>query len=264
MSTNLDTYFSETTERYFNRLVNIYKKRMAKANDKDYAHNEFTNYCGAILEIRYKASEREVIVNALEHEYKIGKEFALVIKVLRKEIHKQILNDTIDFIEITQDTKTPAFDETIPKKKPETYFIDQYSDLELVRMFSEYKAYEKFSEFLKSEKLNKEIEKRLKKEKFLPEKETEEKYKDYTTARQVLAVHYLLQYYNVKNVDKTEIARFIQFLTGKNLDNIYKKIQNPFKVNDKSVKDDLRFVREYFEKMGMAEVVKMINSELNS
>ena len=264
MSTNLDTYFAETTERYFNRLVNIYKKRMAKANDKDYAHNEFTNYCGAVLEIRYKASEREVIVNALEHEYKIGKEFALVIKVLRKEIHKQILNDTIDFIEITPGRESPTFDKTISAKKPETYFIDQYSDLELVRIFSEYKAYEKFNEFLKSEKLNKEIEKRIKISKLLSKNETEEKNTDFTTARQVLAVHYLLQYYHVKNVDKTEIARFIQFLTGKNLDNIYKKLQNPFKVNDKSLKEDLRFVREYFERLGMQEVVKLINLEINA
>ncbi|MBI5541235.1 MAG: hypothetical protein HY951_14310 [Bacteroidia bacterium] len=236
---------------------------MAKANDKDYTHNEFANYCVAVLEIRYKASEREVIVNVLEHEYKIGKEFSLVIKILRKEIHQQILNDTIDFIEIIPGKETPTFDETIPKKKPENYFIDQYSDLELVRIFSEYKAYEKFNEFLNSEILNKEIEKRLRRAKLLhPEKETEEKIKDFTTARQVLAVHYLLKYENVKNVDKTEIARFIQFLTGKNFDNIYKKLQNPFKVNDKSVKDDLRFIRLYFEKMGMEEVVKMINNEI--
>ncbi len=267
MSTHLDTYFTETTERYYSRLVNIYKKRMAKAHDKEYTHEEFTKYCGAILEIRYKASEREVIVNTLEQEYKIGKEFSLVIKVLRKEIHKQIINDTLDFIEITPDNKTPTFDETIPKKKPETYFIDQYSDLELVRMFSEYKAYEKFSEFLKSEKLNKGIEKRLRKKQLLSGKETEEteeKNTDFTTARQVLAVHYLFKFMQVKNVDKTEIARFIQFLTGKNFDNIYKKLQNPLKINDKSAKEDLRFVREYYERLGITEVVKMINNEIGS
>ncbi|MBI5542187.1 MAG: hypothetical protein HY951_19175 [Bacteroidia bacterium] len=261
---NLDVYFNEITERNFNRLVNIYKKRMAKAHYKDYAHNEFTKYCGAILEIRYNASEREIIVNTLEREYKLGKEFALVIKVLRKEIHKQIINNTIDFIEITQDNKNQEFEETIPVKKPEAYFIDQYSDLELVRMFSEYKAYEKFNEFLKSEKLNKGIEKRLRITKLIPEKETEEKNTDFTTARQVLAVHYLFKFMQVKNVDKTEIARFIQFLTGKNFDNIYKKLQNPLKINDKSAKEDLRFVREYFERLGMIEVVKIINNELIS
>lgn len=82
MITNLDTYFIETTDRYYNRLVNIYKKRMAKANDKDYTHKEFTNYCGAILDMRYAANEREEIVSDLELNYKIGKEFSLAIKAL--------------------------------------------------------------------------------------------------------------------------------------------------------------------------------------
>ena len=92
--------------------------------------------------------------------------------------------------------------------------------------------------------------------------EITEKSKDFTTARQVLAVHYLLKYAQVKNVDKTEIARFIQFLTGKNYDNIYKKLQNPFKINDKFLKEDLRFIRDYFERLAMSEIVRMINGEM--
>jgi transcription initiation factor TFIIIB Brf1 subunit/transcription initiation factor TFIIB len=91
-----------------------------------------------------------------------------------------------------------------------------------------------------------------------------EKSKSFTTARQVLAVHYLLKYANVKNIDRTEIARFIQFLTGKNFDNIYKKLQSPFKLNDKYLKEDLRYVKDYFERLGMQEIVKMINNEISA
>jgi len=68
----------------------------------------------------------------------------------------------------------------------------------------------------------------------------------------------------VSNIDKTEIARFTEFLTGKNYDNIYKKILNPFNVNERVFKEDLRFVRNYFEKLKLNSIVKMINAELNS
>jgi hypothetical protein len=88
--------------------------------------------------------------------------------------------------------------------------------------------------------------------------------KEFTTARQVLAIHYLLEYTKVKNIDKTEIARFIEFLTGKNYDNIYEKVKKPFKLNDKEMKKDLRFIKTYFENMGMKEVVKMIINEIET
>jgi len=255
MITNLDTYFIETTDRYYNRLVNIYNKRMAKANDREYTHKEFTNYCGAILNMRYEANDREEIVNALEIYYKIGKEFSLAIKTLRESLHKRISRDTVDFLAVTSDNENPEFEVVSTSKEPETFFIDQYTDMELVRIFAEFKSYQKFKEFLKTANSITE-----------PSSTSDnlEKSKDFTTARQVLTVHYLLKFANVKNVDKTEIARFIQFLTGKNFDNIYKKLQSPFKLNDKSLREDLRFVRDYFERLGLFEIVKMINNEISS
>jgi hypothetical protein len=35
MSVNLNNYFIETTNRYYNRLVRIYKNRLVKANNKE-------------------------------------------------------------------------------------------------------------------------------------------------------------------------------------------------------------------------------------
>ena len=94
MSVNLNNYFIETTDRYYNRLVRIYENRLAKANNKQYTHNEFVKYCMGVLEIRFGVSEREEIVQMLEHEYKIGKEFELAIKLMRKNYRKRISDNS--------------------------------------------------------------------------------------------------------------------------------------------------------------------------
>lgn len=86
---------------------------------------------------------------------------------------------------------------------------------------------------------------------------------EFTTARQVLVFHYLFNYLKVSNIDRTEKARFIHFLTGKNFDSIYKKLGTPYKENMKAAKKDLRFVRDYFEKLGLREIVKMINNDID-
>jgi hypothetical protein len=85
---------------------------------------------------------------------------------------------------------------------------------------------------------------------------------EFTTARQVLAVHYLLRHAKAPNVNKTEIARFIEFLTGKNYDSIYKKVREPLKLKDNEAKKDLEFVKGYFLKLELPEVVRMIDNEI--
>ena len=262
MSVNLNNYFIETTDRYYNRLVRIYENRLAKANNKQYTHNEFVKYCNGILEIRFGVSEREEIVQMLEHEYKIGKEFELAIKLMRKNYRKRISDNSTLVSETESDNGNPENGNFVSTVISEPLNIDQYSDLELIRLFAEFKAAQRFDEFLITVnpiKSNEELSAET-----VSVSDLSDKSKEFTTARQVLAVHYLLKYANVKNVDKTEITRFIHFLTGKNFENIYKKLQNPFKLNDKSLKEDLRFIQDYFERLGMIEIVKMINNELNN
>ncbi|RYD54579.1 MAG: hypothetical protein EOP56_18820, partial [Sphingobacteriales bacterium] len=91
--------------------------------------------------------------------------------------------------------------------------------------------------------------------------EDEQKNKDFTTARQVLAIHYLFDYCNVANVDNTAKARFTQFLTGKETGaktikntTIYKKFRNPFSSDNRTLMDDLKFIRVYFEELGLNEI----------
>jgi len=96
------------------------------------------------------------------------------------------------------------------------------------------------------------------------ETEGKESNPNFTTARQVLAVYYLLEHCEVKGVDQTQIARFIEFLTGKNYDNIYKALRSPLasKVGNFR-REDLQYIRPFFENLGLVGIVKTINNQLD-
>jgi len=97
--------------------------------------------------------------------------------------------------------------------------------------------------------------------------------REFTTARQVLAIKYLFQFAGIKEIeyDNTELARFIRFLTSKELGNakiqntgIYKKIKNPYKDKESEKNEDLKYIRDYFQKLNLTKIVMMINEEINS
>ncbi len=100
---------------------------------------------------------------------------------------------------------------------------------------------------------------------------------EFTLSRQVLAIRYLLEETYEKyglalsNADKTEIARLVQFLTGrepliKEIKNtrIYKKWSSPLNSTDKAAEKDLNFVRNIFEKLGLNQVANKIDREIGS
>jgi len=90
--------------------------------------------------------------------------------------------------------------------------------------------------------------------------------KDFTTARQVLAIHFILEQLQVRSneVDRKAKAELSQFLTGKNYKNIYDAFQNPFTTKQKNFRfDDLQYIRPFFEKLGLSEIVKAINNQLD-
>ena len=254
---NIDEYFSEISIKYYTNLVRTYVNRMEKANDKSYAHEQFFKYCHATLEFKFKISERSRIINDLEHDYKLGNSLSNAVKSLKKKYNKPIDNSGI--ISFTDENGIETFieDESTEGKID----ISSYSELELARVFADYIAHKKFSDYL----LDKEKEQE-KSQSGVSENEAEYSgnLKEFTTARQVLALHYLLKYLKVVNVDRTEVARFIYFLTSKSYTNIYKHLQNPLKLSDKHMKEDLKFIRKYFESLQIHEIVKMINDELNS
>jgi hypothetical protein len=93
--------------------------------------------------------------------------------------------------------------------------------------------------------------------------------KESTLRRQVMAIKYLLDEIGVSQIDNTEIARFAEFLTGRlskssNIKNtsIYKMIPKPLNKSDKATREDLQYVRNYFEKLNIASILKRINEEI--
>jgi len=94
--------------------------------------------------------------------------------------------------------------------------------------------------------------------------------RDFTLARQNLAIHYLLKHSRLGNdIDKTNVARLIQLITGREGNKaikdtrIYKFAKSPL-MSDKNVKQDLQFIRPYFENLGLQAIVDDINKEINS
>jgi len=97
-----------------------------------------------------------------------------------------------------------------------------------------------------------------------PELQTE--HKEFTTARQVLAMHFILEQLQVRSneIDRKAKADLVQFFTAKNHKNIYDAFQDPFITKDKNFRfDDLNYIRTYFEKLGLSEIVKAINNQLD-
>jgi hypothetical protein len=92
----------------------------------------------------------------------------------------------------------------------------------------------------------------------------EQKNPEFTTARQVLAMHYLFEYCQVRGVDQSKKAEFIEFLTGKNYKNIYDTVRNPLATKTGNFKKgDLQYIRTFFENLGLSEIVKAIGNELD-
>ena len=93
---------------------------------------------------------------------------------------------------------------------------------------------------------------------------------EFTTARQVLALHFLLKQCSINPVDKpSEVARFVQFLTGRELGTrriqdttLYKSVKSPFRLNDDKAIEDFRFIRTYFEAMNLPGIVAEIDKEI--
>ena len=267
MEQNLDEFLNQLIDRHYKRLVNIYHKRLEKARDKEFAISLFVKRVMAISEFRVKLyDEYRNLMENLDEDYRLGRSIVYTINIIRKFHKKRAENANLYFGEIISPDEEglgTEFLTHIEIKDRRFSDINNFTNEELIRLFSEYKVYEKFTEFITEEaKTYITSGNELVSAVAAPE-DFNEKNKEFTTARQVLAFHYILKYCQVKNVDNTEKARFIQFLTGKNYDNIYKRVQSPLSGTDKYITEDLKFVRVYFEKLGMKEVVKMITNELS-
>jgi hypothetical protein len=245
--------------------LNVYHKRLEAARDKEFAFTQFVNRILIFTNLRMEVNgEYPQMIETLEDGYKLGKPIAQSIAKLRKISramnHEGLTNLLKSQGEPSDDSPTLSIETKITR----TSNANNLSDEELVKLFAQYKAYMLFASFLEKEAA-----------KFINAEspsiplttlleDIAEKNREFTTARQVLAIHYLLKYCQVKNDDDKEKARFVHFLTGKNLDNIYKKVQSPLGGANKYVAEDLKYVRGHFERLGLKEIVKMISNEIDA
>jgi hypothetical protein len=88
---------------------------------------------------------------------------------------------------------------------------------------------------------------------------------DHTTARQVIAIRFLLQYAKIDVKNDKAAERFIHFLTGKSKDNIYKawRVASNKELDTNRI-EDLQFIRKFFEELRAGEIVKMVNNEIDT
>jgi hypothetical protein len=91
--------------------------------------------------------------------------------------------------------------------------------------------------------------------------------KEVSLRKKVLALKYLLDELDIEN-DKIAITEFIKLVTGKEPNqkakdgNIYKMIRTPFPTSDKALITELSFIRPYFERLGLVNIVNKINKEI--
>ncbi len=120
----------------------------------------------------------------------------------------------------------------------------------------------------------------IKEMKFEPQKAIIKKSKEYTTARQLLAIYYILQVLQIEEeyLNKTDMAKLVHLLAGEdlpandNLDNsnIYQKVKNIFKANEKYAIQDLDFVLAIFKKLdtmeseGISSIIRLIEKDRDS
>src|ERR1035437_2498982 len=269
METNLDTIMQQHIDRHYKRFQNAYEKRIVRAKDKLYAIEQYEKRMKATTELRIVMNEEyKDLIDDMEDDYRLGMPVTKSIKKLRKkQFNLHLYDNDKSFIYtsyIDEDGVKHINEDRDKEREPEVQLLDRYSDDDIIWAFAEYKTCELFLEFLDSEKLkykplgNKMIDSDV----VISNEEHKKEIEEFTMARQVLAVHYLMKYCQVKDVDKSVIARFIYFLTSKNHGNIYKLVRNPLKGTLLKNNDDLKFIRKYFEELEMEEVVKMINNEM--
>lgn len=110
----------------------------------------------------------------------------------------------------------------------------------------------------------------LSKSKVEPENEQN---REFTTARQVLAIYYLLSEVGLdwNTVNKTDIARFSQFLTCKEIGNskientnLYKRWKQLYSKSERKNRQDLEYVKSHFERMGLHNLATKIQNDMDN
>jgi hypothetical protein len=80
--------------------------------------------------------------------------------------------------------------------------------------------------------------------------------------RSVIAFEFIFRELGIRQLDKKVQARFIHFITGKNVDNIYKLLRNPLCERVSDSINEYKIVQEEFMKIGHIQLVDRIGIEI--
>lgn len=80
-------------------------------------------------------------------------------------------------------------------------------------------------------------------------------------AQSVWATHYLLSQAGMSyaNVSRTDVARFISALTGRNYDGVYRRLSDKRQSTEKQTQADRAAIRPFFERLGFVTIVEKID-----
>jgi hypothetical protein len=237
---NYYAHYERIRTEKFESLKAIYQEIIANARDWKTAHELFNT---SILRKGYETNgiKSSNTINTNEFHYQWDNTY----KLDSSKDMPQIFNELIEYIE--------------PAKRNES-----------VQVLAELSGLDMMTKFWFNEIISKSQEENISQQNPIEDSEPQGN-KEFSTARQVLAVHYLLKHLNVNNIDHTAKARFVQFLTNKETGakeikntRIYKYICSPLKKDEKSLIADLQFIRVYFENLGLTNIVEEINKEIGN
>lgn len=242
-------------ERFYDLLLGMYNQKIKRARDKAYVRKKYVDFFKKSYVIRVKEADfydYSEIIDILDDAYKTGSSMDNALMFVRRIIWIPLDEE----IEIMYNHKNTIITNPIPTPRSITKY-HQYSKSELLWLFARHKAYCKFILFLFTEI-------KIDKGELVPiESNKDEKNTEHTTIRQVLFMKYVFEALGVHNTDKTIQRNIIKFLTNKNDDNIYERLRNPYSFSNVKNRDNLRFIRPYFEDLRLKSVVDKINKEIN-
>ena len=282
---NMDSLYTNREKEFYNRYFKkIYKGRIAKATDRKYSLGEYEKQFRFEIEFPLVANDYfNGFITFFENHNKIGHSISSTIRLLRKTKSKEdndrsaftsapdnSSKEEIQFIKKigAKETGISIDNDVSDFKRKWNKPFSQMSDINIVTEYAAWKAKKRFCEFLHTEFLQLQS----------PENITETgepeisvlKNKDHTTRRQTLAIHYLDSHFKINREGKdAALGRFIQFLTDKNIDNIIKTLRNPLKNSEKKkiradeeLLKDLKYIRIYFEDLGLTAIIKQIDKDI--
>ncbi|MGQ0828309.1 MAG: hypothetical protein ACT4ON_07935 [Bacteroidota bacterium] len=284
---NMDSFFKDREKEFYNRYFKkIYKGRIAKASDRKFSMEEYGKLFRFETEFGIEVNDNyKAFISFFETHNKLGHSINSAIRLLRRQKNEVTTIDNSSFKSVPNSSSqtdihffkkikvkgeknaTVNGKESNPFKNKWSNHFSQQTDKELITEYASWKAKKRFYEFLQSELMQ--LQSGSISETAVQET-TIIKNKDHTTRRQTLAIYYLDLHFKVNCEGKdAALIRFIQFLTDKNIDNITKIFRNPLKNSEKKkiradeeLLKDLKYIRTYFEDLGLTSVVKKIDDDI--